>query len=360
MRQLAFAIFAVFTVSWFAAVGFGAEVVDLANRTVVVDDDVERIICLGPGCLRLICYLNAQGKVVGVESMEKRFPTGRPYRLAHPDLTKLPVIATGGAAGIGKEPDLEMVLRVKPQVIFACYLPAATADKLSDKLGIPVVILGYGDGLGTMDEHVAKSLRLVGAILGKRRRAEDVVRFIQKTIDDLASRQPDETKRKSSRAYVGGLGYRGSHGLESSRADYPPFTWSGAVNAVGDLRPDRPVFTNKERLLAIDPEVVFIDAAGEGIFRSDYQRKKSYYQKLKAFKDGRVFRLLPFNYYATNVGTALIDAYVVGAILFPENYRDMDLLKKADEIYEFLLGKPLYGQMEKDFGVPERIRIKEQ
>lgn len=48
------------------------QVTDMAERQVTVPDDPERIICLGPGTLRLIVYLQAESKVVGVEAMEKR------------------------------------------------------------------------------------------------------------------------------------------------------------------------------------------------------------------------------------------------------------------------------------------------
>jgi len=60
--------------------------------------------------------------------------------------------------------------------------------------------------------------------------------------------------------------------------------------------------------------------------------------------------LLPYNFYATNIGTALADAYHIGKVLYPEQFKDIDLEKKADEIYTFLLGKPLYREMKDEFG----------
>ena len=55
-----------------------------------VPDDPSRIVCLGPGCLRLIAFLEATNRVVGIERFEIAQKTGRPYRLAHPELLALP------------------------------------------------------------------------------------------------------------------------------------------------------------------------------------------------------------------------------------------------------------------------------
>ena len=48
--------------------------------------------------------------------------------------------------------------------------------------------------------------------------------------------------------------------------------------------------------------------------------------------------------------TALADAYAIGKILYPAQFEDVELASKADEIYTFLVGKPIYKRMEKDYG----------
>ncbi len=45
----------------------------------------------------------------------------------------------------------------------------------------------------------------------------------------------------------------------------------------------------------------------------------------------------------------VVDAYYAGKVIFPEKFEDIDPIKKADEIYEFMLGKKLYDEMAKDF-----------
>ncbi|MGB9804145.1 MAG: iron ABC transporter substrate-binding protein, partial [Desulfofundulus sp.] len=60
-------------------------VTDLAGRQVEVPVPARKVVAIGPGALRLVCYVNGADKVVGVENLEKRQPTGRPYILAHPE-----------------------------------------------------------------------------------------------------------------------------------------------------------------------------------------------------------------------------------------------------------------------------------
>ncbi len=46
-------------------------ITDGYGRTVVIPAKTETIVCSGSGCLRYVSYLGAQGKVVGVDSIEK-------------------------------------------------------------------------------------------------------------------------------------------------------------------------------------------------------------------------------------------------------------------------------------------------
>ena len=136
-------------------------VTDMGKRVVEVPSNPQRIICLSPGTLRLIVYLGAAGRVVGVEDFEKMIPTGRPYILAHPELKQLPTVGPGGPGSINKEPDLEAVLKVSPDVIFVSYMEPVNADALQKKLGIPVVILTHGR-FASFDELMYDSFRVAG------------------------------------------------------------------------------------------------------------------------------------------------------------------------------------------------------
>ena len=328
------------------------EVTDMAGRQVAVPLDPERIVCIGPGTLRLIVYLQAESKVAGVEDMEKMNPGGRPYWLAHPELADLPRCGPGGPASINKKPDMEAVLAVKPQVLFITYMDGPLADKVQQTLGIPVVVLSYG-AFAAFDETVYDALRLAGRILNRDQRAADVVAFIESLRQDLGARTRDIAPGARPSVYVGGLGYRGAFGIESTDKRYSPFDWLGADNVVERVHTsiDSHVFMDKEQLLKLNPDVIFIDGGGLALVQEDFRKKPEVYKALKAFVDDRVYALLPFNWYTTNIDTALADAYAIGKIIYPKQFADVDSEDKTGEIYTFLVSKPVYPAMKEDYGV---------
>ena len=54
---------------------------------------------------------------------------------------------------------------------------------------------------------------------------------------------------------------------------------------------------NVEVFFREQPEVVFIDEANLELVRGDHQKDPERYCMIKAFNDGRVYAVLPFNYY---------------------------------------------------------------
>jgi iron complex transport system substrate-binding protein len=281
--------------------------------------------------------------------MEKRFPTTRPYWIANSDLGRLPSIGPGGPNSINKEPDLEKVLAVNPEVIFISYMERGNADVLQKRIGIPVIVLTYGP-FGSFNEVVYDAMRLMGRILGKEARAKAVIDFIEGAREDLNSRVGGFPEDRKPTVYVGGIGFKGSHGIESTETLYAPFEWVKARNIAMSEGKKGHLFVDKEKILQWNPDLVFIDSGGNERVREDYIKKPGFYSGLKAFRNRDVHILHAFNWYMTNIGTVLTDAYTVGKILYPEAFGDVDLPRKADEIYTFLLGKPVYRQMAKQFG----------
>ncbi|MBF0377493.1 MAG: iron ABC transporter substrate-binding protein [Desulfamplus sp.] len=353
-------------------------ITDMIGRNLTVPHNPEKIICLGPGTLRLIVYLDAQDKLAGVENMEKLNPRGRPYWLANLELSKLPSIGPGGPASINKKPDLEAVLSVKPDLIFMTQTEVSLADQIQKQLNIPIVVLSYG-AFATFDELIYDSLRLAGRILDREERAEAVINFIesarkelgQKTVTDLQNKGIKDIDDKNTQdkksmqekekptVYVGGIGMRGSHGIESSEKSYLPLKWANAKNIVANIADSQlkdmasegsHIFIDKEKLLSLNPDFIFIDGGGLKLIKEDIAKKPEFYNALKAFQNKKVYTLLPFNFYTTNVETALANAFSVAKILYPEQFKDIDPEKKCDEIYTFMVGKPVYEAMKKDFG----------
>ncbi len=330
-------------------------ITDMAGRQVNIGIPVSRVAAIGPGALRLVCYTGAAEKVVGVEAMEKQWGTGRPYILAYPQLLDLPVIGQGGP---DSSPDPEALLNAGPEVIFAAYLlDASKANELQEKTGIPVVVLSYGQ-LGTFDEELMESIRLIGEITGNRERGDEVINYIRNCQEDLNQRTSRIPADRKPSVYAGGIGMKGAHGIESTQAKFPPFMAINARNVVDEAGiKGWSVMIDKEQLLKWDPDVLFIDESGLKLVLEDYAKNPGFYNSLKAVRNGKVYGYLPYNYYTTNVDTAIGDAYFMGSVLYPEAFMDVDPKAKADEIYAFLLGVALYEKMTSDFGGFKQLNL---
>lgn len=325
-------------------------VTDMLGRQVTLPDAANRVVAIGPGALRLYVYAGNLAYVVGVEQMETSDVSGKPYMLANPDLAKLPVIGQGGP---NNAPDPEKLVTVMPDVIFSTYATdAAAADELQTKTGIPVVVLNYG-GTGVTSifgEEIQNSLTLIGQVIGDSSRAEKANAYLQQTREDLERRTKDIPDTDKPSVYVGGLGAKGTHGIESTQGQYALLDVIHAKNVVDETGMSGSVMIDKEKLLEWDPAYLFIDQGGFAAVVEDYQKSPDFYNALSAVKNGQVYSQLPYNYYSTNIDTAIADAYFLGKTIYPAAFADVDPAKKADEIYQALLGKALYSQMAEKFG----------
>lgn len=325
-------------------------VTDLVGRQVTVPDAVSRAVAIGPGALRLVVYAANPDVLVGVEQIETGDPSGKPYLLANPGLANLPIIGQGGP---NNAPDPEKLLAVEPQVIFSTYASeAAAADELQEKTGIPVVVLSYGSfGVTSIfGEQVLDSLALIGQITGDAEKAQSAVDFLTGARQDLDARTKDIPAAEKPSVYVGGLSFKGTHGIESTQGQYALLNAIHADNVADATGVSGSIMVDKEMLLVWDPDVIFIDWAGYAIVLEDYRKNPALYDSLSAVAAGDLYSQLPYNNYSTNIDTAIANAYYLGKILYPAAFADVEPGQKADEIYQSLLGRPLYAQMEAAFG----------
>jgi len=325
-------------------------VTDMANRTVDVKKDPRRIIGVGAGALRMIAYLQAADRVVGVDDREQKksntsgfgMPSGidKPYNLANPGLSTMPYIG-------GKTGDPELIAAQNPDVVFFTFTTGKDAQTLQEKSGRSVVALTTGD-LGKNKDVFYQSLRLMAKILGKEERAESITSYIDGTIKDLNDRTKDIPADKRPHVYVGGIAYNGAHGFLSTDPAYSPLLMVNGNNVAASVSSGGQMMIDKEKLLDWQPDVIFVDEASYALVKEDL--KDPVYQSLPAVKNGRVYAVMPYNWYANNYDTVLADAYYIGKTLYPEQFADIDPDQKADEIYTMLDGKPVYGDMKTLFG----------
>jgi iron complex transport system substrate-binding protein len=320
----------------------------------LVPEKIDRIYCSG-GTLRLAVYLECADKVVAVdthEHQERGQSYKKAYLAAHPEFRNKPI---GGEKRGRDNPETLLNLPVLPQLIIKSddsdnggYNPV----ELTRRTGIPVLLVPLRS-LTVSPEEFGTGIRLMGAALGKSERAEAVLDFFNREMTDIKLRAKKEEISEEAKplTYVGGVSYNGSHAFNSSEAGYPPFVIAEVNNPVKEndsIIGKRQIMIAKEKILEWNPDILFLDLGtlylGEASGLTELQTDPAY-RSLKAVKEDNVFALLPNNFYFENHDAVLANTWFVAKTIYPEQFTDIDPKKKADEIFTFLVGKPVFEQL---------------
>lgn len=321
-----------------ASVSDTQTITDMAGRTVEVPAKADKVIGVGASSLRMICYMQAIDKVVGVEKAEQEDYVTCAYRhVNHDTFTKLPVIGEGGSKGITTNE--EAIIAAAPQVIIA-NLDKDTADNLQQKTGIPVVCVTMSDIV--FNQELYDNITLLGKVLGKEDRGKELIKYMQDTEKDLSDRTANI---QAKTAYAGGVSFRGGHGFSGTEAGFAPFAICNITN-IADASHDTGCFEiDLEAVAAAHPEYVFIESSNLGLVKEDIAANPDYFNNLNAVKSGNVYSLVSYRFYATNVELAIANCYHVGSCVYPEQFSGIDSTKKLDEITTFFLGAPVSADL---------------
>ncbi len=313
-------------------------ITDFAGRLVEIPETVESVVCVGVGALRYTCYMGAQDRVIGVEDYETKAGISRLYNYVNFEKFKdLPVIGTNG------QPYAEEIINLAPDVIVMSKSASVDADDLQSKAGTPVVVVPSSDT--TLDQNAYDTIRILGELYGKVDHAQALTEYLQGIQKDLDDRTKDIPDSEKPSVYVGGVSFKGHHGFEGTEAGYGPFALIHARNLADTTGQSGAFNIDLEQVLSWDPDIIFVDFNGMGLIREDYAANADFYQSLTAVKEGRVYSQISFRSSASNLETALADAYYAASVIYPEQFADVDPVAKAEEIFEKLLGVNPYADL---------------
>jgi iron complex transport system substrate-binding protein len=286
-------------------------------------------------------YIDAVGKIAGIEDVEHN--NDRPYILAHPELLELPTIGPmmGG--------DAELILKARADAIFMTYTTVEDADRLQTQTGIPVVAIDAPE-FAIARDTLFSTFRLLGEMLHKEARADSLIQFINYNIEELDKRTNNIPDSEKSGVYIGGVPYSGAHGITSTQPYYPPFMFLNAKNVAAEVRDERyshvrGTYIDKEQLLLWNPRYIFIDNSGLLLSRNDLTPPNTLSRSLDAIQNGQTHVVMPYNNYATNYELVLANAWYIGKVLYPEQFADIDIKEKTNEITQQFLGTKLYDRL---------------
>lgn len=320
-------------------------VVNQLNRTVTLPAEVKRIVVLQHQTLDILVELGAADKVVGVlKSWPSLIPGLDKYA---PALTGLPMPGDLSAANV------EEVLSLKPDVVFVTnYAPPEMIDAIA-KTGVPVVGISLSKGEGVeapklnptfADDDVAYSeglkigVKLIGEIVGKSERAEELLNFAfanRKRVEERVAKiaDADRVRLYMANPKMSTYGSGKYTGVIMKR--------SGGVNVAAGVRGSTKV--SMEDVLAWNPQVIFVQDRYAPV--ADEIRQGAAWREIDAVKNNRIY-ITPE--YVKPWGYPLPEALALGELwmakkLYPEQFADIDMQKEVDAFYTKFYGQPYTG-----------------
>lgn len=315
---------------------------DACGRIVTIPDTIGSVIALKSGALRLLSYLDLADRVSHIEGNEQRRSV--PYLFANPHLRDLPVIGTGN------NHDPELLAASSADLIVATFMTCSEADKLQAVTKKPVIVVKYGN-LGESKADLYTSLSLLGEIFHRPGRADSIINFFETNLNDIQARTSGYSSQGAT-VYVGGVAYNGSHGISSTVPAYPPFKTLPVRNVAESLlnitgyagASHHNTMIDPEQLIEWDPDYIFLDASGEAIWQDEI-RKPFLIRTLRAFRNAKAFRILPYIWFTINYENILCNAWFIGKTIYPEAFTDISIEMKCREIYEYILGSDVYDDI---------------
>ena len=328
--------------------------VDQADRTVTVNMPVERVICadLLDGITTLV-QLGADDKIVGITEGIRKNGYGQ---LTNPDpgswWTPLQIAAPGlkdpPTVGTWKVPNLEMMVSLKPDVIFVyCARNLDTPDRIRDKTGISTVCLSNLGGSSFANFDNLEIYRLVGWIVGRQNEAEDLISYIREKLEEITEVTADIPDSDKPRVYM--VGWKPY--LTRTPLYYGPIDMAGGINVAEGSEADFiMVDVSKEQIIALNPDIIVIHrvpTSKSHVWGNSVEEilADPDLQSINAVKNKRVYYTKGFC-AGWDPATGLAETFYLAKLFHPDKFAYLDVEKEGNEILERFYGvEGLYTEM---------------
>ena len=330
-------------------------VTDMIGREVTVTPgSYQRVVCIGAGALRMYSYIGDVSLLCGVEDIDntslaerpKMFDSvARPYMLAYSEsFTALPSCGVGGPQA--QTAEAEKILACDPDIVISEYEDVEKEDALQEQLGVPVITLKSGPG-GVFDDNFFGTMRMLGVIFQNEEKAEALVSFIQAEHAEIEKRTAVIPEEEKPAVYICGLGNWGTTNHLMTAQNYIAFQVAHIRNAVTGLEAPGIQAIEEEKFVAIgeDMDIIIMDAAAVKNIKPLYAENPAMFDTCKAWQNGEVYLEMAYNAYYTNYEIALINTWFIAKTVYPEQFADIDMTAKTNEVTQVFFGMDLAEQI---------------
>jgi len=310
----------------------GKEITDMFGRKFSIADRPQKVYSASPPMTNLLYAIDPSmlaGLTVPIREYEK------PY--LRKEMLSLPLL--GGWYGQANTPNIEMILKAKPELIIIQKFGSAFHTKTNETVmkAVPAPVVAVN--LTTVSDYPA-ALAFLGRLLGREGRAGKLAAYAQKTIADMkAFTARIDPKRKVSVYYA--------EGVDGLNTDCDTSMHTELVKLAGGRNvhqcPVRDMFgmekISLEQVMLYDPDVILVF---EGAFyRSMFGDPR--WQRLRAVKNRRVYLIpnQPFNWFDRPPSfMRLLGVKWVASLLYPDRY-PVDMVKETQQFFRLFLGVDL-------------------
>jgi len=250
-------------------------------------------------------------------------------------MQELPVL--GGWFGQGNTPNLEMILKVNPEVIITSKHNSVTdnrIDKTMKTMPMPVINVT----LDTLSDY-PDTLHYLGQVLGRRARAEGLVSYARRTLSEMAVLAASIPAQKRVLVYY-------AEGVDGLNTECDLSQHSELIGLVGGKNVHRCQAKTLygmekitfEQLMLYNPDVIV--AQEKAFYDKIIKEKDPAWQNIKAVKEKRVYLIprAPFNWFDRPPSfMRILGLKWLMNILYPKEYQ-IDIIKEAREFYRLFLG----------------------
>ena len=213
---------------------------DYVDRVIKLKIPVERVALLNEYSAEGIQIFRVQDRIIGVDTDIREY-------------TYLPEVSCLPDLGKAKNPDLETILSLNPDLILTCYYPNIPDLEKNIPQNIPIIDLSF-----TKPDNLSQEVKTLGYIFGKVDLADDYIEnFHDKYVDLVRSRIEGVSENERPRVY-----------LESS-SPYKTYGNTTGAHQMMVLAGGKNIFDDMEGLPTVDPEAI-IDKNPEIIIRGGY------------------------------------------------------------------------------------------
>ena len=326
-------------------------VTDMIGREVtVVPGSYARVVCIGAGALRMYSYIGDVAKLAGVEDIDNTTlserpmmfdSVARPYVLACGDVfNTLPSCGVGGP--MAQAAEAEKILSCNPDIVISEFEDVEKSDALQEQLGVPVITLSAGSK-GVFDDKFYGSMSLLGKVFGEEEKAAQLVTYVQDEAAAISARVADIPEEEKPSVYICGLGNWGTTDHLMTAENYVSFEIAGVKNVLKDLgiQGIGPIEEEKFVELGEQMDIIIMDAAAVKNIKPLYAEDPTMFDTCKAWTEGEVYLEMAYNAYYINYEIALINTWFIAKTVYPEQFADIDLTAKTNEVTKQFLGAEL-------------------